>query len=138
VLLLVMIHHMKNLMLINQVIMMTPCDMVSCNFRCLQRLMYIWSIVPTNANRRSSKQKTKEQKEARRARDRLNYAKKHPIQKRPRKDINGRTNVVDCDDPPLEELDVCKLGNNDDILSCNFICFNSVITILSFSIICTI
>jgi hypothetical protein len=60
----------------------------------------------------------------------LNYAKKHPIQKRPRKDIiNGRTNAVDCDDPPLEELGVCKLGNNDDILSCNFICFNSTLVL---------
>jgi hypothetical protein len=137
VLLLVMIHHMKNLLLINQVITMTPCDMVSCNFRCLQRLMHIWSVVPTNANRHLSKPKTEEQKEARPTRDRLNYAKKHPIQKRPRKDIiNGRTNVVDCDDPPLEELEVRKLGNNNDILSCNFICFNSVITILNFSIFC--
>jgi hypothetical protein len=64
--------------------------MLSRNSRCLQRLMHIWFVVPTNDIPRSSKPRTEEQKEARRVRDKLNYAKKHPIQKRPRKDIiNG-------------------------------------------------
>jgi hypothetical protein len=71
--------------------MMTPCDIFSCNLICLQRLMHILCVVPTNANPRSRKPKTEEQKEAKQARDRLYYAKKHPIQNRPRKDIiNGK------------------------------------------------
>jgi hypothetical protein len=53
--------------------------------------MHILCVVPTNANPRSRKPKTEEQKEAKQARDRLYYAKKHPIQNRPRKDIiNGK------------------------------------------------
>jgi hypothetical protein len=39
--------------------------------------MHILCVVPTNANPRSRKPKTKEQKEVRQARDRLNYAKKN-------------------------------------------------------------
>jgi hypothetical protein len=59
----------------------------------------------------------------------LNYAKKHPIQKRSRKDIiNGKsmetpdvdvTNMttIDAHDDQLhEEFDVCTTGNNDDTL----------------------
>jgi hypothetical protein len=54
--------------------------------------MHTCCVVPPNANRRSSEPKIEEQKAVRRARDRLNYAKKHPIQKRSRKDIiNGKS-----------------------------------------------
>jgi hypothetical protein len=57
--------------------------------------MHILCVVPTNANPRSRKPKTKEQKEVRQARDRLNYAKKkHPIQKRSRKDIINGTSIL--------------------------------------------
>jgi hypothetical protein len=37
--------------------------------------MHIWFVVPTNDISRSSKPRTEEQKEVRRARNRLNYAK---------------------------------------------------------------
>jgi hypothetical protein len=79
-------------------------------------------------NDRSSKPK-KEQKEAKRTRDRMRYANKHPIQKRFRKDnikplqsINGSTIVTNMvsvkagDDLLHEELDVCIAGNKDDTL----------------------
>jgi hypothetical protein len=91
--------------------------------------MHTRCVVPPNANCCSSQPKTEEQKAARRARDRLNYTKKHPIQKRSRKDIiNGESmkipdvdptkmTIVDaCDDQLHEELDVRTTGNNDDTL----------------------
>jgi hypothetical protein len=31
-------------------------------------------------------------------------------------DVTNTTSVVACDDPPHEELDVSKIGNNDDTL----------------------
>jgi hypothetical protein len=61
-------------------------DIFSCNFICLHRLMHIYCVVPTNGSPRS-KPKTEEQKEARWARDRLNYAKMHPIKKEPGKKL---------------------------------------------------
>jgi hypothetical protein len=70
-----MTRYMKNLMFVQQVITMTPCDMSLYNFRCSLRLMQTWCVVPPNANRHSSQPKTEEQEAARRAWDRLNYAK---------------------------------------------------------------
>ena len=59
---------------------MTPFDMFLYNFRYLWRLMHIWCVVPLNNAKQHSSKKIEEQKrEARRARDRLNYTKKHPI-----------------------------------------------------------
>jgi hypothetical protein len=124
---LVMTSYTKNLMFVQRVIMMTPCDMYLYNVRCSLRLMHTLCVVPPNDNHHSSQRKTEEQKAARWARDMLNYAKKHSIQKRSRKDIiNGNsmkildvdvtnmTTVDACDDQLHEELDVHTTGNNDD------------------------
>jgi hypothetical protein len=121
--------HMENLIFVQKVIMMTPCYISSYNFKCLHRLMHLWCVVPPNAIRHSSQPKTEEQKAARRARDRLIYAKTHPIQKRSRKDsikpfqsnsgniILTDTTSVEARDVPLhEELDVHTTGNKGDTL----------------------
>jgi hypothetical protein len=56
--------------------------------------MHILCVVPTNANPHSRKPKTEEQKQARWARDRLNYAKTSNPKKSPRKDIINGSSIL--------------------------------------------
>jgi hypothetical protein len=55
------------------------------NFRCLRSLIHKLCVGPLNGLC-SSQPKIEEQKAASRAGDRMKYAKKHPTQKRSRKD----------------------------------------------------